>query len=213
MKRIVAFFGAFNPPTLAHIQLAQRAYEASGREGALFVPSKSAYIRNSQKKGFAFSDEERLKLLGDIASTRPWMRVTDWEMKQPDQPRTYRTLCHLRDEGYEPALLIGSDKLKEMDKSWLFVEEMAREFGIVCLHRGEDDLDAIIESSARLRPLKQHILLVDAPEGLRSISSSLVRSKLDEMRRLRQELSALVPEEIVNEIQYAYAKEDPRYEA
>ena len=105
------------------------------------------------------------------------------------------------------------DKLKEMDKSWLFVEEMAREFGIVCLHRGEDDLDAIIESSARLRPLKQHILLVDAPEGLRSISSSLVRSKLDEMRRLRQELSALVPEEIVNEIQYAYAKEDPRYEA
>ena len=111
MTRALAFFGAFNPPTVAHVELACFAMEATGREGVVFVPSKSVYIRDEQGKDFAYSDWQRLEMLRRAAASRPWMAVTDWELKAEVQPRTYETLCHLRDEGYAPTLLIGSDKL------------------------------------------------------------------------------------------------------
>ena len=50
MKRVLAFFGAFNPPTVAHIELARFAMERTGRDGVVFVPSKSVYIRGEQGK-------------------------------------------------------------------------------------------------------------------------------------------------------------------
>ena len=42
MKRVLAFFGAFNPPTTAHLELADFARKATGREGVIFVPSQAA---------------------------------------------------------------------------------------------------------------------------------------------------------------------------
>ena len=44
MKKNLAFFGAFNPPTLAHLDLAKFALDETGGEMAIFVPSKEAYI-------------------------------------------------------------------------------------------------------------------------------------------------------------------------
>ena len=48
----LAFFGAFNPPTVAHLELARFALEALGAEQVIFVPSKSMYIRGKQGKDF-----------------------------------------------------------------------------------------------------------------------------------------------------------------
>ena len=50
MKQALAFFGAFNPPTLAHLELAEYALAGTGRETVVFVPSRSAYIREDQGK-------------------------------------------------------------------------------------------------------------------------------------------------------------------
>ncbi len=204
MTRCLAFFGAFNPPTLAHVELARRAMILSGRECVLFVPSKAAYITVNQGKDYAFTDEERLEMLCSVAKNRPWMRVCDWELKQLRQPRTYETLCYLRSAGTEASLLIGSDKLREMDEKWRYVEEMAREFGIVCMERGSDDGRQIVENSPRLKPLESHIEIVPGDESFKAISSTLVRRKLNELRALRSELQGLVPEEIVDMIQYTY---------
>lgn len=38
MSGALAFFGAFNPPTVAHLELARFALEQTGRERAIFVP-------------------------------------------------------------------------------------------------------------------------------------------------------------------------------
>ena len=48
MKKALAFFGAFNPPTLAHLDLARYAMEKTGRDTVVFVPSRSVYIRETQ---------------------------------------------------------------------------------------------------------------------------------------------------------------------
>ncbi|MBR6187256.1 MAG: nicotinate-nicotinamide nucleotide adenylyltransferase [Clostridia bacterium] len=196
MKKMLAFFGAFNPPTLAHLELAHFALDKTGREGVLFVPSKSVYIRNEQGKDFAFSDAERLSMLRSAAGERPWMQVTDWEIKQPYQPRTYETLCHLRDEGIDAALLLGSDKLPELEKGWRSIKEIAQERGIVCLSRGGDDCRAMIDDDPFLSSLSPYILVLETPAQFQSVSSTAVRRRLAAMQELKDELSAMVPKEI-----------------
>ena len=63
MKKVLAFFGAFNPPTKAHVKLAKLAMEQTNCEGVLLVPSKASYIVEEQKKSFAFSDTERIEMI------------------------------------------------------------------------------------------------------------------------------------------------------
>ena len=197
MKRVLAFFGAFNPPTIAHIEAARLAMEATGREGVVYVPSKAVYIRDEQEKDFAYSDRQRLEMLRRAADSRPWMAVSDWELRQKTQPRTYDTLCHLRDEGYAPALLIDSDKLPELEHGWRHVEDIAREFGFVCNGRGKDECEAMIREDPYLSTLSDFIEVVRASDRLRGVSSTGVRRRLAKIRALEREVRALVPNEVL----------------
>ena len=198
VMKALAFFGAFNPPTVAHIQLAEFALrQTGGRERVIFVPSKAAYIKDEQGKDFAYTDGQRLSMLQKAAEARPWMAVTGWEMEQPRQPRTYETLCHLRAEGIQAALLLGSDKLPELEHGWLHVEEIAREFGIVCLSRGGDECARMIQENDFLRSLAPYITVLDTPEATKGVSSTAVRRRVAEMKRLQSEIAAMVPGEIM----------------
>ena len=192
----LAFFGAFNPPTAAHLELARFAMEKTEAEQVIFVPSRAAYIREDQGKDFTYPDEERLAMLRKTAESRPWMAVTDWEMKQERQPRTYETLCHLREEGFGAALLMGSDKLPELEKGWLHVEEIVREFGIVCLTRGRDECRRMLREDPYLNRLAGGIRVLETPEDTRGISSTEVRRRIREIRRLEEELAGMIPPEI-----------------
>ena len=197
MKRILAFFGAFNPPTAAHIELAKFAKEQTGHEGVMFVPSKSVYISLSQGKDFAYSDLTRLEMLRAAASTRPWMDVTDIEIKAERQPRTYNTLCKLRDLGYEPTLLLGSDKLPELENKWLYVKEMAEEFGILCLARGDDDCRRILCENPFLSSIAERIKIVVTPKEMRNVSSTKVRNALKD-GKITDEIKNMLPSEILH---------------
>lgn len=194
MKNVLAFCGAFNPPTRAHLELADFARRETGRDGVVFVPSRTDYIRNDQRKDGALSGGKRLALLRKLAETRPWMRVTDMELRQPAQPRTYVTLCALRGEGYEPTLLLGSDKLPELSH-WRYMPDLILDFGIVCLARGGFPWRKVIEEDPLLRELKDHIRVLETPDELKSISSSAVREAMREGRR--DALAQMVPEEIL----------------
>lgn len=196
MKKVLAFFGAFNPPTRAHLELADFAWRETGREGVIFVPSRTDYIRNDQGKDAVYSNEEREEMLRRLAESRPWIRVCDWELHQAEQPRTYRTLCHLREEGYEPSLLMGSDKLRELSSGWKHVPEIAREFGIVCLARGKDSCREIIRDDPFLQAISDGIVLLDTPDHWKGISSTAVREILRQPGDPEDRFNGLVPEEI-----------------
>lgn len=197
MKRVLAFFGAFNPPTTAHVELARFAMEQTGREGVVFVPSKSAYIQGEQGKDSAYSDALRLKMLNILAGNRPWMEVSAMELHAEHQPRTYDTLCRLRQAGVDPALLIGSDKLPELEHEWLHVREIAREFGFVCLARGADACAGLIANDPYLRALAPYIQVLESPPELRDISSTRVRALMAQLRAVKREIIDLVPGDIL----------------
>ena len=197
MKNVLAFFGAFNPPTRAHLELADFARQATGAEGVVFIPSRTDYIRNQQGKDSAFSNEARLKMLNTLAENRPWMLVSGWELQQAEQPRSYITLCHLREEGYTPSLLLGSDNLQQLSSGWKYVPEIAREFGIVCLARNRDSCGIIVRGSPLLRSLSDCITILETPDEWKEISSSAVREAL---RRPQdpETLARMIPGEIVH---------------
>lgn len=197
MKKILAFFGAFNPPTVAHIELARLAKEQTGHDGVMFVPSKSVYISRSQGKDFAYSDSARIEMLRAAAEARPWMDVTDIEIKSESQPRTYNTLSRLRELGYEPTLLLGSDKLPELENKWLYVREMAEEFGIVCLVRGNDDCRRILCENPFLSSISKHITLVKTKDDMRDVSSTKVRAMLKSGENT-DKIKSMLPGEILH---------------
>ena len=197
MRRVLAFFGAFNPPTSAHVDLARFAMEQTGREGVVFVPSKSRYIEDEQGKDYAYSDALRLKMLRILSGNRPWMDVTDCELVAERQPRTYDTLCRLRGEGLDVALLLGSDKLPELEHGWLHVEAIAREFGIVCLTRGKDACDRLIANDPYLSALAPYIRVLETPEDTRDVSSTRVRELMTQIQALKRQVIELVPGDIL----------------
>jgi len=192
----LAFFGAFNPPTKAHLELGEYAMKETGAEQVIYVPSQMTYIRDEQGKDFAYSNAQRLAMLRKAAARRPWMAVTDWEMRQERQPRTYETLCHLREEGQPVRLLLGSDKLPELEHGWRHPEKIVKEFGIVCLTRGGDDCEGMIRRDPYLRAMADGIQVLKTPERTSGISSTEVRRRVREIRRLEKELGEMVPPEI-----------------
>ena len=125
------------------------------------------------------------------------MEVSDRELRQERQPRTYETLCAFRVEGRAPALLIGSDKLAEMETGWKYVDRIAKEFGIVCLTRGSDECGEMIRGSAFLRELEPWIRVIRTPRDMREVSSTAVRRAVRDFGRMRGEIERMVPHEIV----------------
>lgn len=199
------FGGAFNPPTIAHLSLAEYAMNRTGKQCVVFVPSKNSYIRDTQHKSFAFSDDERLAMLEKCAEKRDWMRVSDWEINARKQPRTYETLVHLREEGYQCSLLFGSDKLGELQTVWKYVEEIGREFGMVCIARAEDDPKKMIAEDPYLSTLKPCIQVIPAMEETKNMSSTQVRTAIQEIAERLNEIRQVVPEELTSLI-FDYAE-------
>ena len=125
------------------------------------------------------------------------MAVSDRELASGRQPRTYETLCRFREEGHTPALLVGSDKLAEMETNWMYADRIAKEFGIVCLTRGSDECGRMIRESAFLTELSPWIRVLETPQGTREVSSTAVRRAVREIERLEKEIETMVPSEIL----------------
>lgn len=194
MKNVLAFFGAFNPPTRAHVSLAKMAMDTTGRDGVIFVPSKSKYITETQEKDFAFQESLRLEMLNDLALYSPWMAVSRHDIDSDEQPRTYETLCFLKQQGYEPSLLVGTDVLEKMEREWLNVDKIANEFGIVCITRG-DYTEDIIKESDFLSNISKHITLIPSPKDF-EMSSTGARCQYDQAIMYWKGLCNIVPPEV-----------------
>lgn len=195
MKALV-YGGAFNPPTRAHVELADFARKQAGFDKVIFVPSKMRYIEEDQKKDFAFDDEKRLDMLKRIAETHPWMEVCDYELKADTQPRTYTTMCYLRDLGYECSLLFGSDKLPELNGGWMYINEICHEFGIYCMARSNESCEEIIAADPYLTSISEFITVIHTPAEYQNVSSSKVRALYMKAAEVIEEMNEMVPEEI-----------------
>jgi len=87
-KMIVVFGGSFNPPTVAHIELAKQIIDkAENVEKLIFVPVSTKY----NKEGLA-SDEERFNMLNTICNEYENLEVSSIELDSDRQLYTIETL-------------------------------------------------------------------------------------------------------------------------
>ena len=196
--KVLYFGGAFNPPTKAHIALADHARKQLAYDKVLFMPTKYEYVRYDEGKDFVYSDEKRLEMLSRIAADHEWMIVSDYEMNQPSQPRTYHTLQHFSDQ-YELKLLIGSDWLRRLETGWNYVMEICRDFGLAVMARNGDDVQEIIEHDPYLKALQPYLTIVQMPDEWQNVSSTAVRRAVMMKKEAEALLRHALPEEITEE--------------
>ncbi len=118
---IGAYPGSFDPPTVAHLAVAEAAWRQGGLAEVHLIVSRQPL----GKAPTIPSLEDRLAVLEDLASSRPWLavRVTD------------RRLIAEVAAGYD-AVVMGADKwLQVVDEAWYEGSASARDAAVASLPR------------------------------------------------------------------------------
>jgi hypothetical protein len=116
-----AYPGSFDPPTVAHLAVAEAAWRQGGLAEVHLVVSRQPLGKGPTVPSL----QDRVAVLEEIAGTRPWLavRVTD------------RRLIADVAEGYD-AVVMGVDKwLQVIDEAWYEGSVVARDAAVASLPR------------------------------------------------------------------------------
>lgn len=172
-KKIVVYGGAFNPPTLAHYNLAISVLKSINADKLIFMPVGDYY----NKKELIHS-QHRTSMLEILCANHEELSVSYIEVNSDVNLNTIETLDILKKEYSNDELyfLMGSDNLKELS-SWTRWSEILERHNILVMPRECDSIEDIISKSLELIPYKDKI--VEATNISRLfISSTMVRNAI-----------------------------------
>lgn len=202
-KKILVFCGAFNPPTVAHLHAAQLSLEAAQADALVWVPSKTDYVSGVQKKSILLDDALKLKALSSMlfcenGSWRPGCEnqyVSRFKLDSPVQPKTIETLRHFQKKypNCRFILVMGSDKLPELENGWAEVDELLCSFGVITLQRGNDDVQSLILKNPFLSRYSDRICVISPGISEQILSATQVRKNIEEIRSLIKKTKEMVP--------------------
>ena len=135
--KIGIFGGTFNPPHLAHLNIAEDFSRRLNFDKLIIMPTYQPPHKQAQSLA---DSEDRLRmcrLLFDMENTE----ISDMEIERQGKSYTYDTLCQLEEKypGAELYLIIGSDMLLSFHK-WYRYEDILRKCTLCVLTR-ENDID------------------------------------------------------------------------
>jgi len=189
---IAVFGGSFNPPTIAHINLAKEILKkVDDVEKVIFVPVSTKY----NKKGLA-PDETRFSMLQKICEKEEGLEVSNIELDSPKQPYTIETLKTLQKQNPEKEIyfILGTDNLKELH-TWYKAEELLKKFKILVLKRDNDNIEEIIEKNSLLSKYRNQLVNLKSIKTI-DLSASHVREKIQK----GEKITGLVSKEIEKEV-------------
>ena len=169
MKRVGIFGGAFDPPHIGHLRLAQQCRERLGLEELLIVPTFHSPHKPNPNTDFDHRLEMcKLTFQGKIYT------VTDIERQIGGEGYTINTLRKIKEnypKGTKFFLIIGGDMLFYFD-NWYRYESILKECSVVAAAREEDSYADLTEKAAELG----HVKVLNLP--VTEISSTEIRDKL-----------------------------------
>ena len=194
MKQRGLFGGSFNPIHNGHLHLVRAARRALALDSVLLMPTGEAPHKDSSAYAPA---EDRLAMCRLAAKYRPWLHVSDWEIRRPGRSYTVDTLTYLT--GAEPdthwTLMIGSDMLLTFDQ-WREWERILSMASLCAVSRCQGDLPELNEKAEALRKAAPaadiRVLTVRAVP----VSSTQIRSLLQN----NGDPSCLLPKNVVQYI-------------
>lgn len=183
--------GAFNPPHVGHLVLAQEAGAALGLDEVVLVPTGEA-----PHKQIVPEPGPRVRLALAEAAVRgaEGMRVSDVEVGREGPSFAYRTLELLSDElpGSSLTFLMGADVAASLE-SWRRPERVLELARIAVAARPGVDRTVVDEVLARLGPARGAVTVAMPEIG---ISSTMLRERVRVGRPIRWLVPGAVAEEI-----------------
>lgn len=179
-KRIVVMGGSFNPPTLAHYKLMEEALDALNADIGFFVPVSDAYLKRKMRDSHppvVLTEELRIRMLKTMC-TDSRMLVCEKEVGTI-AASTMQTLQALQEENPNAELyfLMGDDKLKlliHLTDKWEFLKS----FSVVLYSREDETLAETLKRDGVLSRYLDRIVILPQPQGIETISSSLIRERM-----------------------------------
>lgn len=137
--RLGVFGGAFDPPHLAHVALAQAAVEQLDLHQLRVLPTGQAWHKARELS----SAEHRLAMAREAFGAVPRAFVDDRELRRAGPTYTIDTLRQLRAEfpGMELMLVIGADQAEALH-SWRESEQILKLATVAVAERARPDPDA-----------------------------------------------------------------------
>jgi phosphopantetheine adenylyltransferase len=149
--------GSFNPPTIAHLAVAQAAVRAAGLARLDLVLSRVALGKEDLEVPTL---DDRAAVLREVAASRPWLGVVVTDA---------RLIVDIA-EGYD-AVVMGADKWRQVnDESW-YASEAERDAAVARLPR------VLVAPRAGDHPADVEVL--DVGDEHHHVSASDVRSGAD----------------------------------
>ncbi len=182
------FGGSFNPIHNGHIALAKAFLEKENLDEVWFMVSPQNPFKVNQQ---LLADHLRLELVRKAIADNPHFRVSDYEFQLPKPSYTWNTLQHLSHDypTHRFTLLVGGDNWAAFDR-WYHAEDILSNYKIVVYPRRGQEIDK--------STLPTNVSLLQTP--LIDVSSTDVRQRVEQ----GEDISKLVPEEILNDIQRLY---------
>jgi nicotinate-nucleotide adenylyltransferase len=179
-RRVGVLGGAFNPPHIAHLLLAQEAIATLGLDALVLVPTgRAPHKRISPEPGA----EVRLEMTRLAVAGEERVTVSDLEVRRDGPSFAYRTLELLVDEnpGSQLTFVMGADVAAGLE-GWKRPERVAELARIAIAERPGFDRSAADEALARIGA-DRGVDVIDMPAI--GVSSSLIRARVAAGRPIR----------------------------
>jgi nicotinate-nucleotide adenylyltransferase len=190
MSKIGLFGGTFNPPTIAHINLANKIIEELKLEKIVFMPMGDSY-----KKEGIIEAEHRYKMLQIAVKGSTKLQVSYLEIRTEKSLAAIDAFKLIQNEYKNNGLffIMGADNFKNIEK-WKSSEELITNYKYIVIERENIDLKDIISKSKILKENEENFYIVENKE-YESISASFIRKNIQ-----NSEIKKYVAKEVLDYI-------------
>lgn len=205
--RVGVFGGAFDPPHLAHRELAATAVQQLGLDVLHILPTGQAWHKTRRLT----PAEHRLAMCEQAFAGIPHLRLDDREVRREGPSYTADTLSELATEypGAHLFLVLGADQLLAF-QTWVRWQEVLQRATLAVANRAMHigaDADPDQQLPQDLAGAGVSFVALDMP--LRNISATAVRARVHGQSRRFPDLDVLVPAGVARYISEHHLYETP----
>ena len=171
-KNLIIYGGAFNPPTIAHLEIGKFIRNKFNDKELVYLPTNDFYNKDSLA---SFEDRvNMLELL--IKKIDDKVSISKYELENDSYKGTYYTLIHFN----HPYFVIGADSLENLGK-WINGTKLVEENNFIVFPRSGYDVNEIISKDKLLFENKDHFVIISEEEFEKSdVSSTSFRNGKDD---------------------------------
>lgn len=169
---LVIFGGSFNPPTIAHYQIASHILKQLDCEQFFFLPVGDHY----PKKGL-ISSKHRVKMLNLVCQHLNKATVSTLEVEADRVLTSFESLSLLQQRypNKEIAFVIGADNLEDLP-NWVQYEQLIEHFKLVVFRRDDIKVDEVIQQ--QFKHYEDRFIVLDSFDKM-NVSSTEYRDNIN----------------------------------